>query len=99
MSVTNTDMNNTSVNLETISKGVKYYYTHREQILEQKREKRYEKLMQDAEYLARLEKREKNKAEKDAKKLEREKLRKAKRDAVLASKTGSPLVIPGTESI
>ena len=71
-----------SETLPKISKGVRYYYRHREEILEQKRQKKLE----DPEYQAKLLEKERKKAEKaeEAKRLkEARRLRAKKRAEIL----------------
>jgi ribosomal protein S4 len=57
----------------------RYYYRHREKIIQKKLEER----MKDAEYVAKLEERRRKKAEKEKKDAEREMKRKLKAAALL----------------
>jgi hypothetical protein len=62
--VTSDNDTDNSVKLPRNSKENRYYYTHREEILEKRREKR----MQTPEYIAKLEEKERIKAQKMAEK-------------------------------
>lgn len=71
-----------SETLPKISKGVRYYYRHREEILEQKRQKKLE----DPEYQAKLLEKERKKAEKaevERLRAEKRELRKKKAEQIL----------------
>ena len=74
--------------MKKTQKEFKYYYTHREEILEKKRQKK----MEDPEYKARYEERQRRKAEKEQQekqRAEKKELRKKMVDQML-----SPAPIP-----
>ena len=74
-----------------VTKGNRYYYRHREEILASRREKR----MEDEDFKRRYEERERRKSEKEQKDREREERRELKRRIT----EGLPPVRPNLENI
>ena len=72
-------------------KEMKYYYRHREEILEKKREKRLE----DPEYKAKYEERQRKKAEREE--LERKRKEKREQTKKMVEQILNPLVSTGLE--
>ena len=74
-----------------VTKGSRYYYRHREDILASRKEKR----MEDDDFKRRYEERERKKSEKERKETERAEMREVKRRIT----EGLPPVRPKTENI
>lgn len=102
----NQDMQQPHVTIEGVSiklpkncKENRYYYRHREEILERKRQKRLE----DPEYAAKYEERLRKKAEKEAEKEELERIKKEKRElrrkAVEKIMNPDPIAHPGANTL
>ena len=72
-------------------KEMKYYYRHREEILEKKREKRLE----DPEYKAKYEERQRKKAEREE--LERKRKEKREQTKKMVEQILNPLIPSGVE--
>jgi hypothetical protein len=71
-----TDQSIEDIKLPKLSKEIRYYYKHREEILARQRAKR----MEDPEYAARQEQRRKQKEEEEVRKQEREAMKKEKQE-------------------
>ena len=82
---------NETQELKTPCKEIKYYYRHREEILEKKREKRLE----DPEYKAKYEERQRKKAEREE--LERKRKEKREQTKKMVEQILNPLVSTGLE--
>jgi len=82
---------NETQELKTPCKEIKYYYRHREEILEKKREKRLE----DPEYKAKYEERQRKKAEREE--LERKRKEKREQTKKMVEQILNPLIPSGVE--
>jgi len=82
---------NEAQELKTPCKEIKYYYRHREEILEKKREKRLE----DPEYKAKYEERQRKKAEREE--LERKRKEKREQTKKMVEQILNPLIPSGVE--
>ena len=82
---------NEAQELKTPCKEIKYYYRHREEILEKKREKRLE----DPEYKAKYEERQRKKAERED--LERKRKEKREQTKKMVEQILNPLIPSGVE--
>jgi len=82
---------NETQEIKSPCKEMKYYYRHREEILEKKREKRLE----DPEYKLKYEERQRKKAEREE--LERKRKEKREQTKKMVEQILNPLVSPGLE--